>query len=189
MATIPLKEKYHITQHVNSIGLCSGFDILDTKSGERIGLVSEKLSASGKLARLFLDKAFLSSKFIIYNKEKQMLLRIDRKPSLLTSVFYILNPEKELIAIIKENFSLTSPSIQILDKNKNLMAHISGKYKFRNFEIKNSDGKTLASIKHRFEGLKDVLTTADDYMLESKDDSMTLLSIAAVICIDCIYHD
>lgn len=119
------------------------------------------------------------------------VLDITRPAALVSSVFTVRSFDNKVLGRLKQKFSLMNPGIAIEDGNGQSLGMITGGWRFRNFQFKDNNGNPIATIRHRSDGiLRDLLTSADTYEVDvHADTSMSLMSLAAAICIDFIYHE
>lgn len=190
MPVIPLKPKYRIEELVGALNLNDSYMIVDPDTKKTLGVVNEEITFKEMFGRLFLDKSFLSTRLVMYNAKNELLLEMCRPPSLFRAQFIVKNYDGRILCVFKQRLSLFKPSILVEDGQGRELGTIEGGWGFKNFRFKDTNSNTIASLRHRSSGIKDLLTTADDYELNMiGDDSMTLVSLAAVICIDVLYHE
>lgn len=190
MAVMPLKRKYRIEELVGALNLTDSYLIIDPDTKKTLGVVNEETTFKEMVGRLFLDKSLLSTRLVMYNANNEMVLEMCRPPSLLKARFIVKNYDGRVLCVFRQRFSLFKPGILVEDSQGRELGTIEGGWGFKNFRFKDANSNTIASLRHRFSGIKDLLTTSDDYELSIiGDDSMTLVSLAAVICIDVLYHE
>ena len=190
MAVIPIKKKYHISQDISAISFNSSYSVVDPDSSKAIANFREETTLKQAFSRLFLDRAFLSASLALYNVQGDKLLDIYRLASVFASHFVIKNHDGKILCTVKQRLSLFNPGIDVFDAQNRKLGTIEGGWKFKNFLFKDTNDNTVAKISHKFEGIKDLLTTADSFDLSiTGDDSITLIALALVICIDIIYHE
>lgn len=191
MTSIMLKKKYLVSEAVGATCLNESFLITDPETGQGIAVVEEQVTLAQKVAKAFFDKAFLPARLCMKNTEGETVLNIIQPVSLFKAVFTVVNADGKILCVFRQRLSLFSPGIDVEDEHGQKLGSIEGSWKFRNFQFKDTNGTALASIRHKFGGFaKELLTTADDYEVDIHGDaSMTLISLAAVICIDFTYHE
>ncbi|PKL43821.1 MAG: hypothetical protein CVV41_08645 [Candidatus Riflebacteria bacterium HGW-Riflebacteria-1] len=191
MAAITMKNKYIVKELVGATKLCESYLIIDPQNGAMLGSIDEETSTLHSIARAFLDKAFLSVKLVMRDPQGEPVLDISRPPALGKSVFTVRGADGKVLCLLKQHFSLLRPGIAVEDGNGQSLGTISGGWHFRNFQFKDNNGNPVATIRHKSEGiLRELLTTADTYEVEiHTDTSMSLISLAATVCIDFIFHE
>ncbi len=191
MTTIAFRKKYAISEEVGATSLNEFFKIADPESGETLAVVEEQSSTVQMIAKAFLDKAFLPVRLLMKNPAGEKIIEISQPSSFLRSVFTVKNADQKTLCVFKQRLSLFRPGIDVVDGNGQKLGSLDGNWRFRSFQFKDNNGNVLASIRHQYAGIaRELFTTADDYEIDIHgDSSMTLISLAAVICIDFIYHE
>lgn len=191
MANMAMKNKYIVKEMVGATKLCESYMILDPQNGSFLGSIDEEATTAQSIARAFLDKAFLPVKLVMRDPQGNLVLEITRPAALACSIFTVRGADDKVLGRLKQKFSLMNPGIAVEDGNGQSLGTISGGWRFRNFQFKDTNGNSVATIRHKSEGLlRELLTTADTYELEiHSDTSMSLISLAATVCIDFIYHE
>ncbi len=191
MANIAMKHKYIVKEMVGATKLCESYMILDPQNGSFLGSIDEEATTAQSLARAFLDKAFLPVKLVMRDPQGNQVLEITRPAALASSVFTVRGADNKILGRLKQKFSFMNPGVAIEDGNGQSLGTIAGGWRFRNFQFKDNNGNPIATIRHKSEGLlRELLTTADTYELEiHTDTSMSMISLAATVCIDFIYHE
>jgi len=191
MANMAMKNKYIVKEMVGATKLCESYMILDPQNGSFLGSIDEEATTAQSIARAFLDKAFLPVKLVMRDTQGNPVLEITRPAALACSIFTVRGADDKVLGRLKQKFSLMNPGIAVEDGNGQSLGTISGGWRFRNFQFKDTNGNPVATIRHKSEGLlRELLTTADSYELEiHSDTSMSLISLAATVCIDFIYHE
>jgi uncharacterized protein YxjI len=186
-----MKHKYIVKEMVGATKLCESYMILDPQNGSFLGSIDEEATTAQSLARAFLDKAFLPVKLVMRDPQGNQVLEITRPAALASSVFTVRGADNKILGRLKQKFSFMNPGVAIEDGNGQSLGTIAGGWRFRNFQFKDNNGNPIATIRHKSEGLlRELLTTADTYELEiHTDTSMSMISLAATVCIDFIYHE
>ncbi|EKD82146.1 MAG: scramblase family protein [uncultured bacterium] len=191
MAAITMKNKYIVKELVGATKLCESYMIFDPQNGNMLGSIDEESTMAHSIARAFLDKAFLPVKLTMRDPQGNAVLDISRPPALAKSIFTVRGADGKVLCLFKQRFSLMNPGVTVEDGNGQRLGVISGGWHFRNFQFKDNNGNPVATIRHKSEGLlKELLTSADTYEVDvHTDTSMSLISLAATVCIDFIYHE
>jgi uncharacterized protein YxjI len=191
MKSIALKKKYLIKESVSPASLHESYMILDPDNNALLAEVVEEATFKQKFAKLFVDKGFLPVKLVMRNDEGDQLLEISSPASFVKSVFTVKNSDGRILCVLRQKCSLIKPEILVEDGNGQLLGKIEGGWKFRNFKFIDMNQNEIATIRHLFAGItQELFTTADDYEVHiNSDASMSLITLAAVICIDFMYHE
>lgn len=191
MQNIAYKKKYLVTESVGATRLHESYLIIDPETSATLAEVVEEATTTQKIAKMFLDKAFLPVKLIMKSADGDMILEMSQPASFFNSVFTVRNADGRILCIFKQKYSFIKPEILVEDGNGQKIGHIDGGWKFRNFEFKDNNHNVLATIRHQFGGFaREMFTTADDYEVTMNTDaSMSFITLAAVICIDFFFHE
>ena len=191
MATIAMKHKYIVKELVGATRIGESYLIFDPQDNTVLGSIDEEASMAQSVARAFLDKAFLSIKLTLRDPQGEAVLDISRPAALTKSVFTVRGTDGKVLCLLKQRFSILNPGIVVEDGSGQQLGLINGGWRFKNFQFKDNNGKPVATIRHKSEGiLKELLTSADTYEVDiHADTSMNLISLAATVCIDFIYHE
>lgn len=193
MATIALKQKYLIKESVGATSLGESYLIVDPQCKRGIASVEEVASTGLKIAKAFLDKAFLPLNLIMNDMQGENILKISHSASLFNSVFIVYNDDSKVICRFKQKCTFMKPAIIVEDAQGQSIGKITGNWRFKHFQFKTTSGSSVSTIKHISDSIaKSLFTTADDYELTmniDNDPAMTLISLAATVCIDFVYHE
>ncbi len=191
MQNIAYKKKFLVTESIGATRLHESYLIIDPENQETIAEIVEEASTGQKIAKMFLDKAFLPVKLLMKSAEGATILEITQPAALFNPVFTVRNADGRILCIFKQRFSLIKPEIAVEDANGQKIGLIVGGWKFRNFQFKDNNHNVLATIRHQYGGLaREMFTTADDYEVTMNTDaSMALITLAATICIDFLFHE
>lgn len=191
MATIAMKRKYVVKEMVGATKFCESYMIFDPQNGDLLGSIEEETTTAQMVARAFLDRAFLPIKLVMRDPQGCHVLDITRPAALICSVFTVRSADNKVLGRLKQKFSFMNPGITVEDGNGQKLGMINGGWRFKNFQFKDNNGNPVATIRHQSESvLRALLTSADNYDVDvHADASMSLMSLAATICIDFIYHE
>ncbi len=186
-----MKKKYFVRELVGATSVGEYYLIADPENDRGLAMVEEQTPLSQVVARAFLDKAFLPVTLVMKNVEGSEVLRITKPASLLKSVFTVHNADGKVLCVFKHCVSLFRPVVSVEDGKGQLLGNIEGCWKFRLFQFRDNNGNGIATIRHLYGGIaRELLTTADDYEVDiHSDSSMNLISLAAAICIDFMFHE
>lgn len=191
MQSIAFKKKYLVTESIGASRLHESYLIIDPENRSALAEVVEEASIGQMIAKMFVDKAFLPVKLVMKSPDGDTMLEMSQPASFLNAAFTVRNADGRILCILRQKFSLLRPEIVVEDGQGHKIGLIEGGWKFRNFQFKDNNGNLLATIRHQYGGLaREIFTTADDYEVTMNTDaSMSLISLAATICIDFIYHE
>lgn len=191
MTTIAFKKKYLVSEAVGATSLNESYLIADPETGKSIAVVEEQTTTTQMIAKAFFDKALLPVKLCMKTPDDKLVLEIHQPASFFKSVFTVTSADGKILCRFKQRISLFHPGVDVEDEKGLKLGSIEGNWKFKNFQFKDTNGNAIASIRQLFMGFaREFFTTADDYEVDIHgDSSMTLISLAAVICIDFLFHE
>lgn len=191
MKNIAYRKKYLVKESVGATSLHESYVVIDPLENSTLAEVTEEATFGQKIAKLFVDKALLSAKLVMKSLDGDLLLEISQPASIFHPLFTVKNPDGHILCTFKQKFSLFQPRIVIEDGKGQSLGKIEGDWKLRNFQLKDNNQNVMATIRHQFSGLaKELLTSADDYEITMNSDaSMSLIALAATVCIDFMFHE
>ena len=191
MNSIAYKKNFLLHESIGTTSLNESYQIFDIKTKQLLAYANEEPGTYISLAKLFLDKAFLPTKIKVESPSSELIMTIERPARFFLSEFKVISADGKTLCSFKQKLSLTKSRIAVVDGAGQSLGEIVGGWRNRNFEFKDSSGKLISGIRHKFAGLtKELFTTADDFEIEMVgDSSMALISLAASICIDFMYHE
>ncbi len=191
MPSITLKKEYLVRELVGATSIGEYYLIADPENDRGIAVVEEQTEWPQVIARAFLDKALLPVSLQMKNADGSEILKITKPVSILTSAFTVRNADGKVLCVLKHRMSLFRPVVAVEDEHGQSLGSIEGCWKFRLFQFRDNNGNPVSTIRHLYGGItRELLTTADDYEVDiHADSSMTLISLAATICIDFMFHE
>lgn len=191
MKSIALKKKYLVKESVLPASLHESYLIINPEDNSLLAQVTEEATTKQKLAKLFFDKSFLPVRLTMRTPEGEELLVMSAPASIFSYTFTVKNADGRILCVLKQKYSFLKPEIHIEDQHGQLLGKIKGGWKFRHFQIEDTNNNLIADVRHIFAGIaKELFTTADDYEVTIKSDAeMSLITLAAVICIDFMFHE
>ncbi|GAB4277507.1 MAG: hypothetical protein Kow0029_20220 [Candidatus Rifleibacteriota bacterium] len=195
MKNISHLKKYHVKEAVGATNLHEYYLIINPENNSTVAEVIEEATFWQKFAKVFVDKAFVPAKLVMRSLTGEPILFITKTSSGLASIFksefVVKNPDGKVLCVFKQKLSFFKPEIIVADEQGLLLGTLEGGWKFRNFYLKDVNKNVVATIRHQFAGLaKELFTTADDYEVNvNSDASMSLIALAATICIDFMFHE
>ncbi|MFZ5952156.1 MAG: phospholipid scramblase-related protein [Candidatus Rifleibacteriota bacterium] len=191
MRSIAYRKKYLVTESIGATKLYESYLVIDPETRETLAEIVEEASTGHKIAKVFLDKAFLPVKLVMRSADGHTIMEMSQPASLFSAAFTVRNADGRVLCVFKQKFSLIKPEILVEDGQGQKIGRIEGGWKFRNFQFKDNNNNVLATIGHQYGGFaRELLTTADDYEVTmSADAEMALITLASVICIDFFYHE
>lgn len=193
MSEISLCRSYLIKEAIASTSFGEAYLIVDALSKRGIATVDEITTTAVKAAKLFFDKAFLPLHLEMRGANGKKILDIARPASLFGSVFTVYDSDSKVLCRFKQKLTFLSPLIRVEDANNQLIGLIRGDFRFKSFKFASTTGEVISTVTHYVDSIiKAAFTTADDYKIEmllEGDLHKTLITLAAAICIDFLYHE
>ncbi len=193
MGIFALKKKIIVQEAVGATSLNESYLITDAESGCGLAMVEERTTLGRKVAKMFVDKAFLPVNLTLKDIDGKKILDIYKPASVLMgSSFIVRDSEGKILCVFKQAMSLVKSLITVEDAEGKQIGTLKSNWRFKNFVFTGNNNETIARINHLFMGLtKHLLTTADDYEieLETNEENMILIAVVASICIDFMYHE
>lgn len=179
--------KYFIDQKVNFFKFENEYKVFN-QTGEQIGAIKQKLSASHKLFSLFLGKAMLPFLMEIVDMNGNIIAIVKRNWTFFMSEIAVLDGNNNSLGFIRQKWSFLKPVFHIMNAEKNKIADIKGDWKAWNFAISEPDGSSIGSVSKKWAGaMKEMFTSADKYNVSIKEeyqenaDKIVIVSTAITI--------
>lgn len=186
---------YFVKEHVGMFKAANNYDILDPETQEIVLLCrEEKLGFFTKIFRFTDYKRMTPFNVFIKSAEGEKVLSIKRGVSFFVSKVEVFDESDRLVGLFKQKFFSFGGRFNVLDADENIVCTLKGKWTSWDFRFER-EGVELAKVTKKWAGFgKELFTTADNYMLEIKeevkpDHPIRILIIAAVMCIDMVLKE
>ncbi len=186
---------YFVKEHVGMFKAANNYDILDPETQEIVLLCrEEKLGFFTKIFRFTDYKRMTPFNVVIKSAEGEKVLSIKRGVSFFVSKVEVFDESDRLVGLFKQKFFSFGGRFNVLDADENIVCTLKGKWTSWDFRFER-EGVELAKVTKKWAGFgKELFTTADNYMLEIKeevkpDHPIRILIIAAVMCIDMVLKE
>ena len=173
----------------------NNYDILDPETQEIVLLCrEEKLGFFTKIFRFTDYKRMTPFNVVIKSAEGEKVISIKRGVSFFVSKVEVFDESDRLVGLFKQKFFSFGGRFNVLDADENIVCTLKGKWTSWDFRFER-EGVELAKVTKKWAGFgKELFTTADNYMLEIKeevkpDHPIRILIIAAVMCIDMVLKE
>jgi uncharacterized protein YxjI len=159
--------------------------------GHQLGRVQQRMTLGQKFLRMIISPAALPFKIEIYDEKDAMILKVSRGWTFWMSKITIEDAQGMVLGYIKQKFKLFTPKFEVLDSQNMLLAELKGDWKAWDFQLKNSQGQTLATINKKWNGaMKEIFTTADKYKVSIDgtlvNDTLKKIVLSSAITIDMV---
>ena len=162
--------------------------------GHQLGRVQQRMTLGQKFLRMIISPAALPFKIEIYDEKDAMILKVSRGWTFWMSKITIEDAQGMVLGYVKQKFKLFTPKFEVLDSQNMLLAELKGDWKAWDFQLKNSQGQTLATINKKWNGaMKELFTTADKYRVSIDgnlvNDTLKKIILSSAITIDMVLKE
>lgn len=186
---------FFIKEHIGMFKAANNFDVLDPNTQQLMMTCREdNLGFFTKMLRFTDYKRMTPFEVEIKSASGEKILTVKRGVSFFLSTVSVLDENNVLVGKFKQKFFSIGGKFNVLDPNENVVCTLKGKWTSWDFRFMQGDTE-LAQVNKKWAGLgKELFTTADNYMLSvndsvRKDDTVRLLILAAVMCIDMVLKE
>lgn len=166
MLNIPLLQKNTVAVDENVTMLANRYTLSD-ENGCLLGQIRESRS----VWRFIVQRSFAPFTLTCFDAEDRPVATMRKGWALLRPRYSIVDADGKLIASIRSRITLIRPKADIFYPDGRLMGSMEGDWVAWNFFVTAPDGKVLAQINKRFNGLvKEIFTTADKYVVAIPDE-------------------
>ena len=189
------KNLFLVKEHVGMFRAASNYDIYDPETDEIImHCREENLGFLTKLIRFTDYKRFTPFNIQIRTPDGAPIIRVSRGICLFLSTVLVTDDQDNQIGGFKQKLFSIGGSFEVLNDQQRPVCTLKGKWTGWDFRFMAGDTE-LAHVTKKWSGLgRELLTGADNYMLEISDsvppeNSLRKLILAAVMCIDLVLHE
>ena len=175
----------------------NSYDVYDPQTKEIILHCREKnLNPFYKIIRLLIKelKSMTPFEIEISGLDGKKIIKVKKGLSLVLSKIYVFDENDKLIGFFKQKLFPVGNNFEMFDEKGNLVSKLNGSLIGWNFKFV-KDENTIATVTKKWSGIgKELFTSADNYILDIKDDvektsPLRLLILGAVICIDMVVNE
>ena len=191
------KNTFLFKEHVGLLKASNNYDVYDPQTNEIILHCREKnLNPLYKIIRLLITefKSMTPFEIEISGLDGKKIIKVKKRLSLVLSKIEVFDENDRLIGLIKLKLFPLRNNFEIFDEKGNLVSKLNGSLIGWNFKFQ-KDENTIATVTKKWSGIgKELFTSADNYILDIKDDvekssPLRLLIFGAVICIDMVLKE
>lgn len=188
------RKTYVVRERVSFMKLANVYDLLDSETGQAIGIAREEPPGMIKYLRLLMNNKFLPTSVNVYEREgAPPVLSIHRGLSLIRTKVHVHAGDRPLGYFKKKHFTL-GPSFRIFDTQDNEVGTVKGDWKGWNFALLSATGEELGRVTKKWAGLKELFTSADTYVIALSDaaagrSDVAQLLLAAGLAIDTVFKE
>ena len=189
------KNEFLVKEHVGMFKAANNFDIYDLASNQMIMQCREpNLGFFTKILRFTKYKRYTPFRVEITNMQNQPIVTVRRGVSIFLSKVEVLDEQGRCIGYFKQKMFSIGGKFNVLDAQEKLVCTLKGKWTGWDFRFLAGE-QELAAVSKKWAGLgKELLTSADNYVLSIKpivpaDAPLRKLILAAVMCIDMVLKE
>lgn len=195
MNPILSRNSFFVKEHVGMFKAANNFDIFNPDNQEMIMTCREEnLGFFTKILRFSKYKRMTPFHIEIKTASGEKVLTIKRGISIFLSSVDVLDESDNLLGKFKQKFFSIGGKFDVIDSNENVLCTLKGKW--TSWDFKFITGETeFAHVSKKWAGIgKELFTSADNYMLTidnkvTADNSIRILILAAVMCIDMVLKE
>jgi uncharacterized protein YxjI len=184
-----------VKEHVAFFKAANNFDIFDPESGQELmHCREERLGLFTKMFRFTDYKRMTPFHVEVRTPDGQPVLSVRRGISVFLSKVQVFDEHEELVGGFKQKLFSIGGAFNVLDANDQVVCALKGKWTGWNFRFLAGDNE-LAHVSKKWTGVgKELFTSADNYILQiadtvPPDNSVRILILAAVLCIDMVLKE
>jgi uncharacterized protein YxjI len=189
------KNLFLVKEHVGMFKAANNFDIYDPQTNEKIMLCREdNLGFFTKMFRFTDYKRMTPFDIEIKTASGEKVLSVKRGISVFLSKVEVFDENNQLVGMFKQKLFSIGGKFDVLDANGNVLCSLKGKWTSWDFSFI-KDKVEFGRVTKKWAGLgKELFTSADNYVLTigeqvPADNSLRLLIVAAVMCIDMVLKE
>lgn len=186
---------FFVREHVGMFKAANNYDVLDPETGEEIIHCREDhLGPFTRMLRFTDYKRMTPFDIELRTPAGERLITVRRGISVFLSKVQVFDETDQLIGGFKQKLFSLGGAFRVLDPDDNEVCYLKGKWTGWNFRFLAGDTE-LALVTKKWSGLgKELLTTADNYVLTISDEvppgsPVRKLILAAVMCIDMVLKE
>ena len=197
MKKILQKNTFLFKEHVNLFKASNNYDVYDPQTNEIILHCREKnLNPFYKIIRLLLSdfKSMTPFEIEVSGIDGKKVMKVKKGTSLVLSKTEVFDENDKLIGVLKQRLFPLGNNFEMFDDKGNFASKLDGSLIAWNFKFL-KDKNTIATVTKKWAGIgKELLTSADNYVLDISDSvekasPLRRLIFAAVICIDMVLKE
>jgi len=190
------RRTYLIKERVGLMQLADRYDIFDPETGEELGFAREELSALIKVLRLVVNKNFLPTTISLRESEHEpALVTLTRGTSFLRSKVTVCDENGTEVGYFRSKLFSLGGGFTVHEPGGNQIADVKGNWKGWDFRMLDMNGNELGTVNKKWAGaLKEIFTSADNYVITLSDTSaaspgLAALLLAAGLAIDIVFKE
>jgi len=184
-----------VKEHIGLFKAANNYDILDPESGNVVLHCREpNLGRMTRLLRFTRYKRLTPFDVHVTTPNGTLVLRATRKATFLRSHVTVFDGADQKLGSFRQRLLSIGGAFEVLDSGDAPLCELRGKWTGWDFRFVAGDHE-LAHVSKKWAGVgKELLTSADNYVLEiaaavPPDSAIRQLVVAAVLCIDMVLKE
>lgn len=184
-----------VKEHVGAFKAANNFDIFDPESGNVVLHCREpNLGTLTRLLRFTNYKRYTPFDVHVTTPDGTLILRAQRSIAFIRSHVTVHDESDRKLGSFRQRLLSIGGAFEVLDSEDEPLCELRGKWTGWDFRFTAGDHE-LAHVTKKWAGLgKELLTSADNYVLEISpavpaDSNIRQLVLAAVLCIDMVLKE
>lgn len=186
---------YLVKEHVGLFKTTNNYDMFDPGTGQLLlECREEKQGWLTQILRLSKYKRYTPFDIVIRTPDGRPQVRVKRGISLFLSKVSVHDGQEEVLGWFQQRLFSLGGAFQVLSPSEEPLCELKGKWTGWDFRF--LAGQTeLARVTKKWQGIgREMLTSADNYMLSISDEvpadnPIRELILAAVVCIDMVLKE
>jgi uncharacterized protein YxjI len=189
---------FAVREHKSILSTAQRYDVLNSETGELLGIAEERIGVLTQALRFFLGKSMLPTTVELREKpDDSLVFSLHRSAYLFQSRVEVRDAMGLLVGYFKSKVLPICGGLQLYDKDGNHFAEVKGRHLGHNYQFLTADGtRELGAVSKTFDGVAglvaEILFSADIYFVtvspELGDQPIAkMLILAATLVIDLVY--
>ena len=188
-------DRFLVKEHVGLFKAASNFDVFDLNTGDQVFECREpNLGLFTRVFRFTDQKRLTPFQVEIRDMDGNLVVEVSRGIAFFLSHVRVHDGNGAPIGAFKQKLFSIGGAFNVLDTSDNVVCELKGKWTSWDFRFVAGE-QELARVTKKWSGLgKELLTSADNYVLEisdavPRDSAIRKLIFAAVMCIDFVLKE
>ena len=192
------RRNFLVKERVAFLKVTDHYDIFDPETGDQIGFAQEKIGTFAAFLRIFLMKlksVFPTTIVVKEDDDSEPVITIKRRFALLRNYVDVIDSYQKQVGFFKSKIFSLEGGFTVHNPSGEQIAVVKGNWKNWDFQLLDMNGNELGRVNKKWEGmLKELLTTADTYVISLSDkigtnEGLAALLLAASLAIDIVFNE
>ena len=190
------RQTFLVKERVGLMRLTDRYDIFDPETGEPIGFAEEKISGLAKLLRLVISKQLIPTTVVVQEDENSApVITLKRGLTFFQYKVDVIDQNGSAVGFFKSKLFSLGGGFTVHNAAGEQIADVKGNWKGWDFKLLDMTGRELGCVNKKWAGaMKEIFTSADNYMISLSDDvgsspGLAALLLAAGLAIDIVFKE